>query len=114
MIEASCHCDNIKITIPDTTETITSCNCSLCRKYASLWAYFSPKDVEVTTTKNAIASYCWGDKTIDFHHCKNCGCLTHYTPKEQGNINKMAVNFRLVDPNIINALQIKYFDGANQ
>ena len=113
MIEASCHCGNIKITAPETTETITSCNCSACSKYASLWAYFSPKDITITTAKNALKSYCWGDKTIEFHHCNNCGCLTHYTPTELGNKDKMAVNFRLVNANIVNALKIRYFDGAD-
>lgn len=113
MIEASCHCGNIKISVPETTETVTSCNCSACSKYASLWAYFSPKDVIVSTAKNAITSYCWGDKTIEFHHCNNCGCLTHYTPTEFGNKDKMAVNFRLVNANIVSYLKTRYFDGAD-
>ena len=113
MIEASCHCGNIKIAVPEITDTVTSCNCSACSKYASLWAYFSPKDVKFTTRDNSIASYSWGDKTIEFHHCNNCGCLTHYTPTELGNKDKMAVNFRLVNANILNALKIRYFDGAD-
>jgi hypothetical protein len=113
MIEASCHCGNIKMTFPDTTETVTSCNCSACSKYATLWGYFLPEDVNVFANKNTLSSYSWGDKTIEFHHCNNCGCLTHYTPTKLGNKNKMAVNFRLVDANIVNSLNIRYFDGAD-
>ncbi|MFB1000330.1 MAG: aldehyde-activating protein [Colwellia sp.] len=113
MIKAMCHCGNIKITIPETTETVTSCNCSVCSKYASLWAYFSPKDVKIAATTDAVSSYSWGDRTIKFHHCNNCGCLTHYTPTELGNKHKMAVNFRLVNTSILSSLKIRYFDGAD-
>ena len=113
MIEASCHCGNIKITVPATTETVTSCNCSVCSRYATLWAYFSPNDVKVTAVQDSIGSYCWGDKTIEFHHCKNCGCITHYTSTELGNENKMAVNFRLVESKIVSRLKTRYFDGAD-
>jgi hypothetical protein len=113
MIEAICHCGNIKIQVPENTKIVTSCNCSACSKYASLWAYFSPQDVKIITATNSINSYCWGDKMIEFHHCNNCGCLTHSTPTERGNKDKMAVNFRLVNANIVGSLKIRYFDGAN-
>ncbi len=113
MIKASCHCGNIQITIPPTTKTITSCNCSACSRYASLWAYFTPSEVKISALKNTIGSYCWGDKAIEFHHCKNCGCITHYTPTALGNKNKMAVNFRLVDSSVTSNIKIRYIDGAD-
>jgi len=113
MIEAICHCGNIKISVPEVTKSVSSCNCSACSRYASLWAYFSPKDINVIAEANAISSYSWGDKTIEFHHCNNCGCLTHYTPTKLGNKDKMAVNFRLVDTSIISTLKVRYFDGAD-
>ena len=112
MIEVSCHCGNIKIAVPDTTETVTSCNCSICSKYASLWAFFSPKEVTITSTKDTITSYSWGYKTIEFHHCNNCGCVTHHTPTKLGNKDRVAVNFRLANSNIISSLKIRYIDGA--
>ena len=113
MIKLSCHCGKINITVPASITTVTSCNCSVCSKYASLWAYFSPVDVQISAATDAINSYCWGDKSIIFHHCKNCGCVTHYTPTELGNKNRMAVNFRLADLTLINSMNIRYFDGAD-
>ena len=112
MIEAICHCGNIKIVVPEITTVVTSCNCSSCSKYASLWAYFSPADIKIIATANAISSYSWGKKTIAFHHCNNCGCLTHYTQTERSNRDKMAVNFRLVNTRIVNELKVRYVDGA--
>lgn len=111
MIELSCHCGEIKITAPASTKTVTSCNCSICRRYASLWAYFAPEDVIVKAEKKNIGSYSWGDKMINFHHCKRCGCITHYTQVDpQG---RMAVNFRLVEQKIVEAFDVRYFDGAD-
>lgn len=114
MIEASCHCGNVKINIPASTETVTSCNCSACSRFGALWAYFDPENVNVMATEENIGSYSWGDKTIEFQHCKNCGCITHYTPTELGNMGRMAVNFRLVDPKIVKSVKVRYFDGADK
>jgi hypothetical protein len=114
MIEASCHCGNVKISIPNFPDTVTNCNCSVCRRYSALWAYFNPKSVSVNSHADDIGSYSWGDKTIEFHNCKNCGCLTHYTPTEQGNVNKMAVNFRLFPSDRVNCVKVRYFDGADR
>ncbi len=113
MIELSCHCGKIKISVPATTKTITSCNCSVCRRYASLWAYFTPENVTITAADENIGSYSWGDKMIDFHHCKNCACITHYTPTYLSVQVKMAVNFRLAEQKIVENLDIRYFDGAD-
>lgn len=113
MIEASCHCGKVKIRIPNSTETVTSCNCSICTRYGALWAYFEPKSVTVSCNKDALGTYSWADKTIEFKHCKNCGCVTHYTPTKCGNKDKMAVNFRLVPAKILNSAKIRYFDAAD-
>lgn len=59
-VEANCHCGEIRITVPDTSKDITSCNCSACAKYAALWAYFTPKDVNISAQPNSLSSYCWG------------------------------------------------------
>lgn len=113
MIEASCHCGNVKISIPNSTETVNSCNCSACSRYGALWAYFDPNVISINCNTDEIGSYSWGDKTIEFHHCKNCGCITHYTPTERGNSDRMAVNFRLVPSDIVNSVKVRYFDGAD-
>lgn len=112
MIEANCHCGNVKITIPNSTETVTSCNCSVCHRFGALWAYFEPIEVSISCSEDTLGAYSWGDKTIEFYHCKNCGCVTHYMPTEIGNKDRMAVNFRLVPSNTLNTIKLRHFDGA--
>ncbi|WDE12985.1 GFA family protein [Thalassomonas haliotis] len=113
MIEASCHCGKVKINLPNSTETVTSCNCSVCGRFGALWAHFEPKQVSVSCHKDNLGAYCWGDKTIEFHHCKSCGCVTHYTPTKNANKERMAVNFRLAPTDILNSVKVRYFDGAD-
>lgn len=112
-MEAKCHCGNITIKLHRNVDLVTSCNCSICHRYGAIWAYFSPTEVTVNCHKLASNSYSHGDKLIDFHHCPNCGCTTHYTPTEIGNLNRMAVNLRMFDKSVLDEVNIRYFDGAD-
>lgn len=110
---ASCHCGNIRITFPELTDTVSSCNCSLCRRYGALWAYFTRAQVTLEADSSRLARYRWGDCTIDFWFCAGCGCLTHYTSVDEGPGSRFAVNARMLPPNRIASLKIRHFDGAD-
>ena len=74
MPTATCHCGAVKVEVPREPETITDCNCSICRRYGVLWAYY--KDSEVTLTAapsvaEATDDYAWGDKSLKFIRCKH-------------------------------------------
>ncbi|MEH6442735.1 MAG: aldehyde-activating protein [Oceanospirillaceae bacterium] len=113
MLETSCHCGNVQIKTAVKIETVNSCNCSACLRFGTLWAHLDPKVVTITYDDNDLGSYCWGDKTITFHHCKNCACITHYTPTDIGNKDRMAINFRLAPKDMLDAVTVRYFDGAD-
>lgn len=95
MIQGQCHCGNIELLIPTLTDTGTSCNCSICSRYASVWGYFTEYEVKVKIGKYGISSYCYGDKMINFNHCTYCGCITHYTSTNPGPSTRLAVNYRM-------------------
>lgn len=40
MLETCCHCGAVRIEIPRKPRSLTDCNCSICRRYAPLWAYY--------------------------------------------------------------------------
>ena len=50
---------------------------------------------------------------IEFYHCKNCGCLTHYEGIDKAPDDRIAVNFRMLEPADFNELKINTFDGAD-
>jgi hypothetical protein len=89
---------------------VTDCNCSICRRYGVLWAYLSPRDVQVT--KDATDIYLRGARTIEFHRCKNCGCVTHWTAVDKTR-DRMGVNARLMAPEILSQLRVRHLDGAD-
>ena len=45
MLEGACHCGAVRFTIPAAPESVTDCNCSICRRLGTLWAYYSPTQV---------------------------------------------------------------------
>ncbi len=92
--------------------TVTDCNCSICRRYGVLWAYYAPKHVRIMPPSGATAIYMWDDKSIEFHHCKNCGCVTHWAPVDKTR-DRMGVNARLMAPEILAATRVRHLDGAN-
>lgn len=112
MHTASCHCGNIKLEVEAFPETITSCNCSICRRLGAEWAYYPPTKVTVSYRDQQTNTYTWGDKLIDFHHCPNCGCATHYTGTEKCESERLAINTRMFDYALIKGILIRKFDGA--
>ena len=109
MIEASCHCGAVKLEVEHAPTELTSCNCSICRRLATLIAYYTPAQVRVT---GRTATYRWGDKTMDLHHCPTCGCTTHWSPLDPS-ATRMGVNARMMDPAIVDAARVRRFDGAD-
>src|SRR4051812_9445759 len=60
-VKGSCHCGRVSVEVQRAPTEVTSCNCSICRRLGTLWAYYAPADVRVV---GETATYQWGDKTI--------------------------------------------------
>ena len=112
MIEASCHCGNVRIRVGELPVYLVSCNCSICRRIAALWAYYSSEDVDVDVAKEQTRTYVWGEGMIAFHHCPGCGCATHYTTTGKADGDRVGLNCRMVTPAEIEDIPIRRFDGA--
>lgn len=109
-IEGSCHCGAVVVRIARAPTEVTSCNCSICHRLGTLWAYYAPADVDVT---GATATYQWGDRTIDFHRCATCGCTTHWSPLANRAQDRMGINARLLAPDVLAAARVRRLDGAS-
>jgi hypothetical protein len=112
MIEASCHCGAVRMRIATVPDTLTDCNCSICRRLGVLWAYYAPREVEIVADPEATGRYSWGRGSLAFHHCRTCGCTTHWAPLPHRDQNRMGVNGRLLDPAILTRARIRRLDGA--
>ena len=109
MIESSCVCGAVHLKINRAPDEVTDCNCTLCRRYGVLWAYYSPKDVIVPS--GVTDTYMRGPKQIEFHSCKICGCVTHWSAI--GNRDRMGVNARLMEPEVLARARVRRFDGLD-
>ena len=111
MIEASCHCGAVRFQVAHPLETVTDCNCSICRRLGALWAYYDPAEVEISAEEGVVGNYAWGDRMLTFHHCRTCGCTTHWTPIKK--VPRMGVNARLFEPQVRAAAKVRRLDGAD-
>jgi hypothetical protein len=107
MIAGSCHCGAVRFEVEQAPEWVLDCNCSHCRLYGGLWAYYPQRDVKFESAPDTFI-YMWGDRELEFHHCRTCGCATHTTVKGTDNAEKIAVNARLMrglDPAQVHLVQ---------
>ncbi len=111
MIRGSCHCGAVWFELNAAPQWLTRCNCSVCRRSNGLWAYADPDLVVVHHDADATAAYVQGDKTLALHHCRTCGCITHWTPLDL-KVRRMGVNCRMAAPEDIAGIRIRNFDGA--
>src|SRR5262245_65470262 len=89
MIEASCHCGAIQMEIAEKPQRVTSCNCSICHRLGTLWAYYHPDQVTFTAGAGTTVPYAHGERSLAFHRCPTCGCVTHWASLREGYADRM-------------------------
>jgi hypothetical protein len=111
MIEGSCHCGAVHWTFDGDPGSATACNCTVCRRYGSLWIY--DYEGERIRTSGQTTTYARGERHLSFHFCPSCGCVTWWRANSTDeNGCRIAVNIRLADdPAAVSHLPIRHFDG---
>lgn len=111
MITASCHCGQVTLEIDTAPAEVMDCNCSICRRYGTLTAHYSPRQVRVS---GETETYIWGDKMMAFHRCTRCGCVTHTSATDPADTrDRMGVNANLMEPQVLAKARVRRFDGAD-
>ena len=64
LLQGSCHCGAVRLTLPSAPEKATRCNCSICRRLGGLWAYYEFGTVRIEGHPENTVEYIWGDKTL--------------------------------------------------
>jgi hypothetical protein len=112
MISGSCHCGAVAISVASKPRVLVSCNCSICRRYGTLWAYYDQGRVEMKCKRGSIESYRCGNKHLRFVRCTTCGCVISWVAVNRS-MRRMGVNFRNFDPADIASVRIRRLDGAD-
>lgn len=113
MLTATCHCGAVRVTVPRTPRSVTDCNCSICRRYGVLWAYYKASTVTVEAAPKGTREYSWGRKALRFVRCAKCGCVMCWRRVKPAPERKMGVNARNFDPKALRSARIRPFDGAS-
>ena len=112
MIAATCHCGAVRLEVAAAPVEVTECNCSICRRYGVLWAYYGAGDVAVVVApEQGLDEYRWDDESIVFCRCAACGCVSHWRPVNRPE-DRMGMNARLLPPEILAAARRRRLDGA--
>lgn len=113
MIAATCHCGAVRVEVPRGPDTVTDCNCTLCRRYGVLWAYYNEPDVHVLAQPGAVDEYIRGRKEQRFGRCGTCGCVMFWQRLVAADGNEMGVNARNFEPDKLAAARVETLDGLS-
>ncbi len=111
-MRAVCHCMAVQFEIDAAPPWVLDCNCSICRRYGALWAYYHHGGLRLASPAEATVAYLWNDRSLAFHHCKTCGCATHLQAVDQADRPILGLNARLIlglDP----ATHVQQIDNAH-
>lgn len=111
-LHGSCHCGAVRLTLPHAPAVATSCNCSLCRRAGGIWAYYALGTVAIQGHPGNTQDYVWGGRTLRNVRCTTCGIVTHWEPLEPGAGARHGVNLRNFEPQLLESLVVRRFDGA--
>ena len=84
----------------------------IARTLIMLWAYYEPRQVKVIPESGATFIYLWGDKMIEHHTCRTCGCTTHWTPVDK-TYPRMGVNARMMELEVLAAAKVRHSPGPD-
>ena len=56
MLAATCRCGSVRTEAPRRPHSLINCNCSICRRYGTLWADYKADTVRVAAEPSSLAA----------------------------------------------------------
>lgn len=111
--EGSCHCGAVRFEVYLTPEdtTVEDCNCSICRKKGFLHLIVPPDRFKLLTGHADLVTYTFNTHTAKHQFCQHCGIHAFYVPRSHP--DKIDVNMRCLEGEVLDQLTIVPFDGQN-
>jgi len=113
MIRAACHCTDVRLEIDPAPTWVAECNCTICRRYGAMWAYYKPGQVRVVRGADSTDTYLWNDKAIAFHRCRTCGCITHMADANADSPHIFGVNARMMPTLDPAKVSVRHLDNSH-
>jgi hypothetical protein len=109
----SCHCGQVRVTIPRQPDSVTQCNCSLCSKTGFQGVYFASDEIKIEGETDSYVRADCNPAMLATHRCRHCGIATHWTPLSEPPHERMGVNARLFEPGTFDGVPVKQVDGRS-
>jgi hypothetical protein len=117
MMELTCICGRVRVSIDKRPDFIHACNCTLCRKSGARWGYFHPSEVSVAGDAKGYCRQDKADPAAEIHFCPACGATTHFvlTPSAVAKFGNglVGVNMGLADESDLAGIELRYPDGRS-
>lgn len=116
MLTGTCHCGTIGWTFDGLPDSVTACNCTLCRRYGVLWIYdFEGEKIKLSGPSTVYTRAAKPKPALEIHFCPKCGCVAAWRglQLDGDGRRRIAVNLRLTDPGPVAHLPIDHFDGLD-
>ena len=110
-IQGSCLCDAVQIGATRLPRQVTLCNCSVCRRYGTLWAYYRRSAVTITAARAALTHHSIRPRGLKFVRCATCGCVICWDASSKDPGRRFGLNTRLLDHALMADVPIKLLDG---
>ncbi len=109
----SCHCGRVTFAVDaDLPKEATSCNCSHCWRKGLILAFFPATQVKVEG-ESALETYKFNKHVISHRFCKICGTQPFAAARGPDGAEMQAINLRCVPSVDLDALTIRYHNGAS-
>jgi len=108
---AACHCGRATIRLPRKPDYINECNCSLCAKTGWRGIYYASGELVIEGEFDGYVRSDLEQTYLRVLRCKTCGIATHWEPLTPRPHERMGVNARLVDPAVLEGVEVREIDG---
>lgn len=108
----SCHCSRVRFEVDAPAEIEAHlCNCSICSRTAHLHLIVPRNRFRLLAGEDDLATYSFNTGVAKHLFCRVCGIKSFYVPRS--NPDGYSVNVRCLDPDTIESVTVKHFDGRN-
>jgi hypothetical protein len=107
----ACHCGRVTFEARARLDSVTECNCSICRMKGALWHRASEADLRILTGEADLTLYQFNTKTAKHYFCRHCGI--HVLSRPRLDPSLWVFNVRCVEGVDLASLPRRSFDGQN-
>ena len=113
MIEGTCHCGSVRLSIAFRPDYVNFCDCTLCAKMGGVWGYFTSDEVTVQGETSAYRRPDRDKPACEMRFCPICSTTTHWHLTEHFEGDRVGVNMRIFDPAELVGVEARLLDGRN-